>query len=76
MLVSSIGYFNNRNLAGKDYSVNTQIMKTNLQAGFGHVQNTTPNIQENLFSRLGEAFKALFSHEKSDTNEKIVSVIV
>ena len=75
MLVSSIGYFNKRNAAGKDYSVNSQVMKTNLQAGFGHVENETPITQKNLFSRIGESFKTLFSHEKSDKKEENLSVI-
>lgn len=77
MLVSSIGYFNNRNIAvDTDYTVNTQFVKTNLHAGFGHVATNTPNTQYNLFSRIGESLKELFSHEKSEKNEEKFSVIV
>ena len=75
MLVSSIGYFNNRNSVEVNRSVNIPVVKTNLHAGFGHVENETPITQGNLFSRLGESLKELFSHEKSDKKEETLSVI-
>ena len=76
MLVSSIGYFNNRNNAHKNYSVNTQIMNTSLRAGFGHVQDNETPIEKNILSQVIDKFKAMFSNNKNEKNDNSVSVIV
>ena len=75
MLVSSIGYFNNRNNAIKVHSANSRITRTD-NAGFGHVQNDVPNVEKNVFLTLSESFKKLFSHEKADKKKETVSVVV
>lgn len=75
MLVSSIGYFNNRNSVEVNRSVNIPVVKTNLHAGFGHVENEAQITQENIFLRLGESLKELFSREKSDKKKETLSVI-
>ena len=75
MLVSSIGYFNNRNNAQKNYSVNTQIMKTSLHAGFGHVQDNEIPVEKSALSQAIDSLKSMFSKNKNEKSENI-SVII
>lgn len=75
MLVSSIGYFDNRNITAKDYSVNSRITRFDIY-GFGHVQNNNYQSEKNIFSNMVKSIKSLFSGEKSDKNKKSVSVLV
>lgn len=75
MLVSSIGYFNNRNIGGKEYPVNSRVIKTDNSAGFGHDQNNEIQVEKNLLEKLIDSCKSLFTSEKSDNKEKSISVI-
>ncbi len=75
MLVSSIGYFNQQNASLRDYSTKNQMAKSNMQAGFGHVNEVNVQQDKNIFSRITQSIMSLFSDNKSEQSSKKVSYI-
>ena len=76
MLVSSIGYFNPlTNMVHRDYVVNNQSYKINLNEGFGHINETQIKSKESLFTRFLDNCKALFSKDMPDESHKYLSLI-
>jgi hypothetical protein len=76
MLVSSIGYFKPlTNMVNRDYVVNNQSSKVNLNEGFGHINNVAAQGDETMFTRFLDSCKVLFSNNKSDESRKYLSMI-
>ncbi len=76
MLVSSIGYFNPlTNMAHRDYVVNNQSSKVNLNEGFGHINEGRIKENESYFTRFLDNCKSLFSNDKQDESRKYLSLI-
>ena len=76
MLVSSIGYFNPlTNMVHRDYVVNNQSSKVNLNEGFGHInENQTPE-KTSMITRFLDSCQNLFNKEKPNESHQYLSLI-
>lgn len=70
MLVSSIGYFKPLTALNRDYVVNSQANKINLNEGFGHVNEEKATNETSFFSRLIDSCQALFSKDNPNNESK------
>lgn len=70
MLVSSIGYFNQRGVSLRDYSSKNQGSRINSSAGFGQVNEVNVPKNKNIFVMLADSIKSVFSSNKQDLNSK------
>lgn len=75
MLVSSIGYFDNRNSVIRDSSVNNKSIKSDMNYGFGHDNSENLLVEKNIFSRVIDSVKSLFSAEKQDKKDNSFTVM-
>ena len=76
MLVSSIGYFNPlNNMVHRDYVVNNQSSKINLNEGFGHTHDLPTVDGRSMFSRFVDSCSGFFNKDKNDESGKYLSLI-
>ena len=76
MLVSSIGYFNPlTNMVHRDYVVNNQSSKVNLNEGFGNINENQHQGKSNIFTHFLNTCKSLFNQNKPDESRKYLSLI-
>ena len=76
MLVSSIGYFNPlTNMVHRDYVVNNQSAKVNLNEGFGNTKETKTPQKNSLLGDFINNCESLFVSEKADESRKYLSLI-